>query len=174
MTRKRPSRGVDATGKSRHEAKHIRLYARIYESAAYRALSCPARCLLQELMAIYNGSNNSRLALSVRDAAERLGCSRNTPSWLFDELMAKGFVKMTGLGSFNAKGGLASEWTLTDAPVPGEALPTREYLAWSGTDFEVPRRRIRGGRNWRPKSKPRSLPECIAVTPPSARHAHRK
>ena len=41
------------------------------QSPAWRSLSPVARGVFIELAAIYNGSNNGRLALSARDAAER-------------------------------------------------------------------------------------------------------
>jgi len=140
--KKRHDRGVDATGKSRADARHIRLYARMLDSTAYLATSCGGRALLIELTKLHNGSNNGRIALGVRQAGERLGVSKTRVVGYFDELIGKGFIKLKGRGAFNSKGRYASEWTLTDCPTMGQpaTLPTRDYLAWTGADFETPPR----------------------------------
>lgn len=140
--KKRPDCGADATGRSKLDDKHIRLYRRALDSAAYLALSSGARALLIELTKLYNGSNNGRIALGVRLAATLLGCGKTKIVALFDELIAKGFIKAAGKGTFNSKGGHASEWTLTDYPTIGQPAtpPTRDYLRWTGTDFPTPQR----------------------------------
>ena len=76
--KKRPGRGVDATGRSKNDASHVRLYRWVLKSAAYRSLDCYARSLLVELYGLYSGSNNGGLFLSVRESAERLNVSRMT------------------------------------------------------------------------------------------------
>jgi hypothetical protein len=48
-------RKADAT------ARHVRIYRWELESAAYRSLSLFARCLMVELKALYNGTNNGDL-----------------------------------------------------------------------------------------------------------------
>ena len=57
------------------------MYARFYrwelESVAFRWLSVAARALLLELKALYTGSNNGSLFLSVREGARRLGIGKN-------------------------------------------------------------------------------------------------
>ncbi|QRM32114.1 hypothetical protein JO965_23050 [Microvirga sp. VF16] len=66
-----------------------------------------------ELAAIYNGSNNGRIAFSVRDAAERVRCSKNTAARAFAELTQKGFVDLCSRGHFDRKTPHAAEYRLT-------------------------------------------------------------
>ena len=62
---------VNAKGRN-YDAKHVRFYWHLLESEAYRHASPVARCLLTELEYRYNGENNGYIAMSVREAADRL------------------------------------------------------------------------------------------------------
>ena len=100
------------------------------ETAAWRALGSTAQALYPWLKFEWRGpqaNNNGRIRLSVRQAADRIGVTRNTAARAFHELQAKGFIAVTEgarLGSSgNAKG------------------PTYEI-----TDIELPHGRRRGGR----------------------------
>jgi hypothetical protein len=83
------------------------------KSTAWRLLSPVARSLFIELAAIYNGSNNGRLALSTRDAAERVRCSKNTAARAFAELIQNGFIDRCSRGHFDRKTPHAAEYRLT-------------------------------------------------------------
>jgi hypothetical protein len=72
----RRGRRVNATGRSIGSGHHVRFYRWELDSPAYRSLSIGARALLVELKALYMGSNNGALFLSVRRAAEKLNSSR--------------------------------------------------------------------------------------------------
>jgi hypothetical protein len=82
-------------------------------SPAWRLLSPVARCVFLELAVLYNGGNNGRLALSARDAAERVGCSKNTAGRAIVELCQKGFAEVAQRGHFDRKSRHASEYRLT-------------------------------------------------------------
>ncbi len=82
-------------------------------SPAWRSLSPVARCVFIELAAIYNGSNNGFLALSARNAAERVGCSKNTAGRAIAELVCAGFVEVAQRGHFDRKTRHAAEYRLT-------------------------------------------------------------
>ncbi|MBQ0820182.1 hypothetical protein KBI52_08155 [Microvirga sp. HBU67558] len=82
-------------------------------SPAWRSLSPVARCVFLELAATYNGGNNGRLALSTRDAAERVRCSKDTAARAFFELTDKGFIACCSRGHFDRKSPHASEYRLT-------------------------------------------------------------
>ncbi len=82
-------------------------------SPAWRLLSPVARCVFLELASIYNGGNNGFLALSARDAAERIGCSKNTAGRAIAELVRAGFVEVAQRGHFDRKSPHAAEYRLT-------------------------------------------------------------
>jgi len=82
-------------------------------SPAWRSLSPVSRCIFLELSAIYNGGNNGYLALSTRDAAERVRCSKDTAARALADLIAKGFIECCSRGHFDRKSPHASEYRLT-------------------------------------------------------------
>ncbi len=101
------------------------------QSPAWRSLSPVARSVFIELAAIYNGSNNGRLALSARDAAERVRCSKNTAARAFAELAQKGFIDLCSHGHFDRKTPHAAEYRLTLYPCDrtGERASKR-FMNW--------------------------------------------
>ena len=115
------------------DAKHVRLYLYILKTPAWLSLSCQAKCLLIELQALYNGTNNGELFLSIREAAKRLNTGTKQASAAFVELQDRGFVVTTRKGSRTRRGEqrLATCWRLTeyDDDLTGRQ-PTKEFIAW--------------------------------------------
>jgi hypothetical protein len=132
---RRTARGqrTDATGHSVGSGAHVRLYRWELKSAAYGSLTTHARALLVELKALYNGTNNGELFLSVRRAAERLGIGKNLAARCFKELQDRGFIRVKRPAAFNMKSGArrgeATIWILTEYAV-GDALPTKDFMRW--------------------------------------------
>jgi hypothetical protein len=149
----KPRRGrrVDATGRSVGDSQHVRLYRYELESAAYRSLSLGARALLVELRALFNGSNNGSLFMSVREAAKRLNSSKSFAADRFQELHDKGFIRPKTRGAFNVKclvgEGRATIWILTEHPF-ANALPTKDFMRWRPDEIQNAVRP--GGRLVRP------------------------
>src|SRR5713101_1868602 len=104
MTSK-PKRRVNATGRSEGGSAHVRFYGWELASPAFRSLSAVSRCVLLELKAFYNGSNNGSLFLSVREAARRVGVGKTTASEALNELKARGFIRPARPGGFSWKTG---------------------------------------------------------------------
>jgi len=147
---------------NKRQERHVRLYHELLDSAAYLALTCPARCLLVELLKLYNGKNNGHIALGMREAAERLGCNKDTVPYRFDELRAKGLIRLATPGWFSSKGRHASEWIITCADYDGEPA-TRDYLTWQGQDFEIPTRQPKASGWAKRKPKLRVVPQGPAA-----------
>ncbi len=80
---------------------------------AWKALSAPARAVYVQIGSRYNGSNNGRLACSVRDAAKECSIAINTASLAFKELVELGFIEETRHGGLSRKTRIASEWRMT-------------------------------------------------------------
>jgi hypothetical protein len=145
------------------QPRHIRLYYELLNSAAYLALTCPARCLLVELLKLFNGKNNGKIAMGMREAAAQIHCGKDTAHCRFDELCAKGFIKLAKAGWFSSKGSHASKWTITCADHDGEPA-THDYLTWQkGRDFDTPKRKPKPSR-WA-KSKPKLRVVTTAPAP---------
>lgn len=99
----------------------------LLSSAAYRSLSPYARSLLVELRRRHNGTNNGRIALTRRHAADLLGCTSAVAVRAFADLQDRGFIVRTG--EDGGLSGRASAWALTDLPMPGQPA-TRDFLRW--------------------------------------------
>jgi len=105
-------KGHDKKGRSTVE-RFVMLPHYLLRSAAWRALSPVARAMFIELLALYNGSNSGRIAMSARTGAERVGCSKDTASRALAELQRYGFLELSIQGAFHRKTPHASEWRLT-------------------------------------------------------------
>jgi hypothetical protein len=130
-------RGHDHTGRSRKGPPFVWLPHFLLDSPAWLELSTFARGLLIEVLRLYNGSNNGRLGLSVRRAAERLNCSKDTAARAFRDLQRLGFLELSIQGAFHRKTSHASEWRLTlhKCDRTGQ-LPSKVFLRWRPTQKE--------------------------------------
>jgi DNA-binding transcriptional MocR family regulator len=118
-------------------------------SPAFRALSIHAKALYPYIRLEWKGpraNNNGRISLSVRQAAELLGCHRDTAQRAFVDLQAKGFLVVKKAGALGLEGlGKCTEYELTEVPMPGvkadgQLHGRRLYRDWTpGNDFEVNR-----------------------------------
>jgi hypothetical protein len=96
-------KSADKRGKSLTKERFALVPVSVINSAAYRHASLPARAVLIELAALYVGTNNGRLGLSVRQAATLLNCAKDTASRAFRELSNKGLIEAAYIGNFKAK-----------------------------------------------------------------------
>lgn len=112
------------------------------ETDAWRALSSTAQALYPFIKLEWKGpkaNNNGKLRLSVRQAAERLGCSKNTAAKAFHELQAKGFIVQTKGGCLSGGPDAQSPWyEVTEIVLPPSKVKRKLYLNWRpGQDLEV-------------------------------------
>ena len=122
------------TGRSsRTLSPFIAMERYILDSPAWLSLLPVERCTYWELLRLYNGSNNGRVALSARSLTERLRISRATAARAFVVLVERGFVEAVRQGGFNLKSGerRATEWRLTcyRCDVTG-ATPSKAFMRW--------------------------------------------
>lgn len=106
----------------------VMVYHKWMDTPAWAALTNDEVHLLLQLLRIYNGENNGRIALSERRAATLLGIARNTAARAFDGLEARGFIRPARKGCFDVKG-KATEWRLTMWPASGK-IATHDYQKW--------------------------------------------
>jgi hypothetical protein len=118
---------------------HVRFYWWELRSPAFRSLSPVARCVLLELKALYNGSNNGTLFLSAREAGRRVSVGK-TKAWeALRELQDKGFIRVVERGAFSwktaSRPGDATAWLLTEFPPGAEkGVGSRDFMRWKGED----------------------------------------
>ena len=127
-------RRVDATGRSKGDGKHVRLYRWMMKTEAWRTLSPLGRCLLIEFYDLYNGDNNGAIFLSVREAAKRLNCGTKQAHQAIRDLQKREFIKPKVRGSFTQKTRHATAWRLTEFDAPGQSA-TKDFVSW--TDEEI-------------------------------------
>ena len=113
----------------------IQLFRYMLDCPAYVSLSGAARAALIEVTRGFNGSNNGRIVLSVRELAKRMTCChRDTAARALQELVDKGFIEPRARGAFHVKFRRATEWRLDDrrCDATGKAQ-SQAFLKWSGS-----------------------------------------
>ena len=143
--------------RTEHFAKMIR---NTMNTEAWRALSPCAQALYPWLKLEWRGptaNNNGRIALSVRQAAEKMGVSINTAAKAFHDLQAKGFLVVKRPAHLGVVGQATSpEFELTEIALPGkDERPRRLYVNWKpGGDFPVAKAAIHNPNGTRVKKNP--------------------
>ena len=101
------------------------------KTAAWKSLNCVERGVYIELAKRYGGTNNGRLACSLRQLAEELHIGKATVKRALDCLQERDFIICMKRGGFSMKVRHATEWRLTEykCDVTG-ALPTKEFMRW--------------------------------------------
>ena len=129
--RKRPRRGrrVDATGRSIGKDRYLGLPHYLLSSEAWRDLSPNERALFVEVAQRYNGQNNGKIGLGVREAGEALHVRPQTAGDAFRRLVENGFLRIGRDSAFNVKSRLAREWFVTLFPV-GDDRATHDFMRW--------------------------------------------
>ena len=122
------------TGRSTGEARHVRLYHWLTETAAWQSLGPTPRAVYAEMAKRYGGpgSNNGKLPYSIREAAESLHICKTTAASALTVLQERGFIVPMTKGAFSRKVRHATEWRLTEFPCDvTHALPSKEFAKWS-------------------------------------------
>lgn len=105
-------RRVDQTGRSKGNGRYIAIPHEVLNSPGYLSTKPPARAVLSELLRCYNGSNNGRIGLSVRDAGKRCNISNDTAALAFTQLEDAGLIERVNKGSFKRHNRKASEFRI--------------------------------------------------------------
>lgn len=148
--------GRDKRNENRKEAVTA-MRLSVMQSPAWRALSPTAQALYPWIKLEWRGAkfnNNGDLRLSVRQAADRMGCAINTAMRGFQDLQAKGFIIQIEGACLGTEGmGKSPAYELTEIPTKGAQGPGKRLFAnWSqGHDFPVKIATTPA----RPKAKPR-------------------
>lgn len=118
-------------GRSKAGPPFVQLFRFLLESSAWAALSPVERAVYLYLAQIYNGSNNGRLCLSVRRAAEACRINKDTAAKALRRLIELGFIECNQVGAFSYKLRHSSEFSLTTHrnDLTG-ALPSKAFLKW--------------------------------------------
>ena len=93
--------------------RYFQLHHYMLKCDAWKALSAATVSVYVRIGFRFNGANNGRLALSVRDAASECNLATNTAMRALHELVDLGFIEETRHGGLSKKTRVASEWRLT-------------------------------------------------------------
>lgn len=89
------------------------------------------RALYIELKRLYTGSNNGKIFLSHRNAANACNVHRNTIGPWFKMLEERGFIVMTRGPHLGPSGvGIASTWALTELATQDGRRATNAFKNW--------------------------------------------
>ena len=140
------------------------------EEPAWKALPSRAQALYPWLKLQWKGprhNNNGRVMLSVRCAAQRLGCNKDTAAKVFHDLQAKGFIHVTRAARLGVDGeGRSHEYELTEIELPRSDRRggRRLYCDWR-PDQEFPvvtaLKNNPGGKNGRKKPRHRNSDDTV-------------
>jgi hypothetical protein len=113
------------------DARHIRLYAYMTRSPAWKSLNGNERATYLLLAERYVGVNNGKIPLSIREVASELGIHFTTAARCLAALQDGGFIVARVKGAFSLKRRHATQWRLTEhtCNVSGHG-PSGEYRAW--------------------------------------------
>lgn len=114
--------------------RHVRIHHYMMATPAWQSLGCVERALYVDIASRYAGigSNNGKIAYSVRDAAEGLHIGTSTAKRAFDTLQHCGFLVAMKLGAFSLKRRHATEWRLTEfASDISRDFATKEFMRWT-------------------------------------------
>lgn len=131
--RRKPGRRIGHDGRSKLSAPFVMLPHYVMDSTAYRSLKPGPRALLLELIRRFNGFNNGRIGLGLREACASLSMTdQESVGRYFAALVERGFIVCTKDAGFNMKSPIdrtAREWRLTWEPAEG-LRPTKEFIDW--------------------------------------------
>ncbi len=115
----------------------------VMRTPAWRALSPTAQALYPWIKLEWGGAkfnNNGKLRLSVRQAAECIGCAHDTAAKAFHDLQRKGFIIQTEAACLGTEGmGKAPAYELTEIVPAGQSGPGKQWFKnWNeGAEFPV-------------------------------------
>lgn len=121
---------ANAAGRTSNMRNFFMVQHSFLDEPAWLALPMGARVLYFAVRRRYNGSNNGDFFLSVRTAADEIGCDPKSARRWFDELIEKGFIKVAKGGALGSDGeGIARYWILTEIGYRGQR-PTKDFRQW--------------------------------------------
>lgn len=106
------SRKPNKTGRNTGPEPFVKLDRYLKRSKAFMRLSPVARCVLVELVDIYNGTNNGFIAAPARAIGNKLNVSHSTAARGLRDLLTYGFIELAAASDFSKKR-RAAEYRLT-------------------------------------------------------------
>ena len=133
-------RGIDA--KHIKDGKWTKTLHKTMDTSAWRHLKPKSQALYPWIRLEWKGkqnNNNGKIALSCRQAAQKMGVSLNTAASAFRDLQAKGFLVVTKPSLLGVEGMAKLQlYEITEEPMPKTTKGTHLYASWThGKDYPV-------------------------------------
>ena len=126
-------RGIDA--KRIKDGKFTVIPVKTIDTPAWRELPVKFQALYVWVRLDWKGSknnNNGKIALSCRQAAQKMGVSLNTAASAFRELQAKGFIFVTKSSWLGVEGKAKLQlYEITELALPGSRGGRHLYASWT-------------------------------------------
>lgn len=117
--------------KRKGKSKFVMIDGYVKRCAAWKAMTPIERNTYIEVKWRYDGTNNGRIGLGVRELAQELNMGNDTASRSLKALVAYGFIANTKASAFSVKNRTVAEWRLTEyrCDVTGD-LPSKTFMRW--------------------------------------------
>ncbi len=123
MSKKKPKLGYDQRGGVMAVSRAMR------ESYCYESMPPTAKVLMDLLQMQWR--NDKPVSYGVREASQKIGCTKDTASKAFNILLNRGFIVCFEQSSFNSKtGSKTRDWRLTWMPFDYKN-PTHSWEKWT-------------------------------------------
>ena len=141
----------DKTGRTQSGDKFVKLFLATMQCPAWRALTPYAQRLYPWLLLEWKGprkNNNGHISLSGQQAADSLGCHRESARRAFHDLQAKGFLVVTRCAVLGSAGkARRHEYEITELGTAARPIPRKLFRDWKpGRDFPVVRAKANNPR----------------------------
>ena len=116
--------------KAKAEERFVRLGHDLTSSPAWKALGAYARDAYAWIERRYNGKNNGKVPMAVRELAKQMNADPKTANRALKRLQAFGFLKVHQQGHMGLRGDeqrRATRWRLTQHRC-GDHQPTQDYI----------------------------------------------
>ena len=131
MSKSKFTRGPD--GKTRRKRgrgpKFVQLFWYVVDLPAWRDMTGDEIKAYIRVMRRFNGANNGSIAMSARDLAGEIGCSKSTAARRLDRLVERGLLEIAERSSFSLKKKKAAEYRLTVYPCD----KTNKAASWTAS-----------------------------------------
>lgn len=146
---------------------HIRLYAMVYKTPAWKCLSPSAKALWIDLRVQINGYTNGTASTALGVLSHSNWSSRHTVMRARDELIAMGLIQLTRQGGICSGGKSPNLYRFTDLemydiPKKGLTAKKADHL-YKKIETHIEAKKILKELRAQKKSKVKSLPSVSAI-----------
>ena len=100
---------------------HMAIPYMVWDSEAMKDCDPAARSVFLEILRRFNGFNNGKIPMSVRELSNKLSISIGTANKKIHRLVEVGLIRITKNSGFNVKGRTSREFEITFHPLDNKS-----------------------------------------------------